>query len=341
MFQSAKFRSTLFHSSVSRSIVRRSWWLSLLVASVFNVSSVAQDPSPFVGDWVLKLGNRAFAVLSVVRSGSKAEITGSLVHPQHFSSSNGYGIYGIRGAVAKYAIVGAVVKEKCLSFTAQNPSDPKDNDDFEFCVAGSGEGSLRYEIPGFASWPVSKANGPPVVANDWDSSRTYFVDDSEISNPDMQRIFDEDQKDRQPGLGNIDWQKISKADAARRAETAKLLAANQLHSGEDFQRAAFVFQHGEKPDDYLLAHTLAMVAVARGDGSAMWIAAATLDRYLQSIQQPQVYGTQFFTKDNEPTTQEPYNRSLIPDSLRGSLGVPSQAAQEEQRKRYDEEGRKH
>jgi hypothetical protein len=80
-----------------------------------------------------------------------------------------------------------------------------------------------------------------------------------------------------------------------------------------------------------------MVAVATGQSSAIWIASATLDRYLNSIHQPQIYGTQFYTKLKEPATQEPYNRTLISDALRRQLSVPSQAEQEEQRKRYDGE----
>jgi len=36
-----------------------------------------------------------------------------------------------------------------------------------------------------------------------------------------------------------------------------------------------------------------LVAAAKGDQGAAWIAAATLDRYLQSVRQPQIYGTQF------------------------------------------------
>ena len=55
------------------------------------------------------------------------------------------------------------------------------------------------------------------------------------------------------------------------------------------------------------------------------------------IHQPQIYGTQFYTKPNDPATQEPYNRGLVSDALRRELGVPSQAAQEEQRKKYDAE----
>jgi len=158
-----------------------------------------------------------------------------------------------------------------------------------------------------------------------------------VSNPEMKQIFEADQRDRQPGVGKIDWAVVDKADAVRREATRKLLVNGKLHTGEDFERAAFVFQHGETPDDYLLAHTLAMVAVAKGHRGALWIEAATLDRYLNFVHQPQIYGTQFFFKPNEPTTQEPYNRTLIPDSLRLDLGVPSQAAQEEQRKRYDAE----
>jgi hypothetical protein len=84
-----------------------------------------------------------------------------------------------------------------------------------------------------------------------------------------------------------------------------------------------------------------MVAVSRGQSSAIWIGAATLDRYLNSIHQPQIYGTQFWTRVNEPTTQEPYNRSLIPDTLRRFLRVPSQVAQEEQRKGYETQRSQH
>lgn len=142
---------------------------------------------------------------------------------------------------------------------------------------------------------------------------------------------------RMRSSGKIDWTVVDKADAARRAATRSLLNEGKLHTGEDFQQAAFVFQHGDTPDDYLLAHTLAVVAVAKGQSSAIWISAATLDRYLQSVHQPQIYGTQFDTKPNEPTTPEPYNRGLISDALRRQLGVPSQAAQEEQRKQYDAE----
>lgn len=154
-------------------------------------------------------------------------------------------------------------------------------------------------------------------------------------NPDMQRIYAADQADRRVNPSDvrekrvIDWKAVAPRDAARRAETQKLLAAGALKSAEDFREAAFVFQHGGATDDYLLAHTLAMVAVAKGDKTAMWIAAATLDRYLMTVGQKQVFGTQFTAPKGVEAgmTQEPYERTLVSDALRGEFGVPDKAEQ--------------
>ncbi|HWU78782.1 MAG TPA: hypothetical protein VN158_01805 [Caulobacter sp.] len=151
------------------------------------------------------------------------------------------------------------------------------------------------------------------------------------SNPEMTRLYDEDQTDRL-GPGVTDWSKVGPRDDQRRAATRKLLEAGTLHTAADFSHAAFIFQHSGAPDDYLLAHTLAMVAVAKGDKKSLWIATATLDRYLQNIKQPQIYGTQFSRVDDAEMSQEPYNRGLISDALRGELGVPSLAKQVDQLK---------
>jgi len=77
------------------------------------------------------------------------------------------------------------------------------------------------------------------------------------------------------------------------------------------------------------------VAIRKGYSAATWIAAATLDRYLQSIKQPQIYGTQFLNPDDKPTTQEPYNRTLVPDTLRHLLQVPDLTGQQIQSQKYD------
>ena len=153
-------------------------------------------------------------------------------------------------------------------------------------------------------------------------------------NAEMAAIFQADQAIRQEitpeKIKDSDFLKrMFIGDRDRRKRTDELLASGMLTSADDYYQAAFIYQHGSDANSYLLAHTLALAAAARGHPKASWIAAATLDRYLQEIGQPQVYGTQYSTSAGEPTTMDPYDRTLVPDALRTALGVPVQAAQEE------------
>lgn len=146
-----------------------------------------------------------------------------------------------------------------------------------------------------------------------------------VSDPEMKRIYDADQADRSVDTTKIDWPVISPRDAERRQQTRRLLGEGRLHTGTDFMEAALVFQHGGG-DDFLLAHTLAVIATKKGNPDGPWTAAATLDRYLQSIGRKQIYGTQMSTSVNG-WTREPYDRDLISDALRGELHVPDLATQ--------------
>jgi hypothetical protein len=177
-----------------------------------------------------------------------------------------------------------------------------------------------------------RAAGGATVAADWEPNRAYVPGDSDVPSAEMKAIYDEDQKVRSGA--HVDWQALGPSDEARREQTRKLLAAGALHTGKDFEEAAFVFQHGDSAPDFLLAHTLAMVAVTKGDPAAIWIAAATLDRYLEHVGQRQIFGTQFNVDPNKKWTQEPYDRQMVSDALRLQLGVPSQAVQAEQLKAY-------
>jgi hypothetical protein len=130
----------------------------------------------------------------------------------------------------------------------------------------------------------------------------------------------------------------------REAKVKALLAAGELRTGDDFKEAAFIFQHGNNPDDCLFAHVLAMEAVIKGSDSAKWMEAATLDRYLQSIGRPQVFGTQYPLDPNLPhlvakpqgqgpfrtgRTLAPYNEQFLPDSARLDFCVPVLTQQEQ------------
>ena len=121
------------------------------------------------------------------------------------------------------------------------------------------------------------------------SGPVFAADAPAASNSEMAAIFKADQADR--STHPIDWKVVKPADEKRRARTEQLLDTGMLRSGDDLYDAAFIFQHGDAPNDFLKAHLLATMAIAKGQPDAPWIAAATLDRYLQEIGKPQVLGT--------------------------------------------------
>lgn len=302
---------------------------------VLTQAARAQNAPDFVGQWVMTLGPRTFLVLTISSQKEGQTVVGSMVRPQHFGTSDGFSFSQISKETIEEPITRTEIKDAQLTITVQNPNDHSDEDSYQISLADSTHLKLKLEGVPFEPFTLIKTQEISTPATDWDKTKSYSGD-IVISSPEMQRIFEEDQKVRQPGI-KIDWAAVSKSDAERREATRKLLNDGKLHTGEDFERAAFLFQHGSVANDYLLAHILAMIAVKKGQDSALWISSATLDRYLHSIHQPQIFGTQYLTRPNEPTTQDPYDRALISDALRRQLGIPSQAAQDEQRKQYDTE----
>jgi hypothetical protein len=133
----------------------------------------------------------------------------------------------------------------------------------------------------------------------------------------LRKLYNEDQKNRTDEAG----------DARRRAEVQRLLRAGKVESGEDYYYAAFIFQHGQKPRDYLFAHILAVTAVSKGFQGGIWLSAATLDRYLHSIRQPQVFGTQFGSLYDSSDDQGSYDKTMLSDAQRKDWCVASVSSQ--------------
>jgi len=272
----------------------------------------------------MRLGDRNLFVLDLRASG--ASVTGSMSRPARFSGTNG-AFANLRGGVRRDPVVRAELKDGVLHLVVQNANDPKDEDKYAMTLHGD-TASLAYEdISGGAIEPYvfHRASSGAQVATDWEPNRLYTASDSDLPSAEMHTIYTEDQRVREQP--SADWQAVSRSDAERREQTRHLLATGALHTGKDYEEAAFVFQHGDSPNDYLLAHTLAMIAVSKGNATAIWIASATLDRYLEKIGQKQIFGTQFSSGPQHGWTQEPYDRSLISDAMRAQLGVPSQSQQ--------------
>jgi hypothetical protein len=289
--------------------------------------------SDFAGTWAMKIGERNMFVLTLAPAGNGMK--GTFERPMKFASNNGT-FANMRDGVRDDVVVVARLKEDTLRFITRNPANEKDEDGYIMTLKGDHAELISDDLPpGLVMEPYvfEKGVGGMKVATDWEPNRLYVAGDSDTPNAEMKAIYDENQRVRMEK--DIDWSVVSKSDAERRTQTRKLLGDGSLHTGEDYEKAAFIFQHGDTPQDYLLAHTLAMVAVSKGDAIAIWIAAATLDRYLENIKQKQIFGTQYSTDAQKHWTQEPYDRELISDALRAQLGVPSQAMQNQQLKAYE------
>jgi hypothetical protein len=135
-----------------------------------------------------------------------------------------------------------------------------------------------------------------------------------LDNPSLTNLFESDQSARRGD--KISWQEVWQEDEDRRKQVRVMLNAGEVRTATDYFHAALVFQHGAEPEDYLLAHILAVNSVILGDRDARWLAAATLDRYLNRTGKPQVFGTQFGPTKDAPLDQLPINAALLSDSTR-------------------------
>lgn len=141
----------------------------------------------------------------------------------------------------------------------------------------------------------------------------------------MARIVALDQAARQPG--QIDWAVVAREDEARRTQALALLRAGRLSSAADYFNAALVFQHGNCPQHYQLAHLLAGQALARGAPASDtlplgWLFAATFDRWQLSLGRPQAYGTQFLLVQEPCSYALAQVDSVTTDAQRERLAVP-------------------
>jgi hypothetical protein len=312
--------------------VRRLIFASLLL----SVSATASAAPLADGRWVLRATGLPILLLELRKDpAAKGGWAGRLTRPKHFEAGSNFSVFSnVEGPAINEMVVSSVPRADEVEMTVEDAKGERTV--LVWKPSDHGDGTLKYRDFPVDALPLAAARADEQVPNDWDKARTYAVWTDWPDNPEMSLIFIADQAARE-NLAVFDAAAIRKQDAERRARGRQLLDAGELRSGTDFYRAAFIFQHGSTPDDFLLAHTLAVIAAARGRSDATWIASATLDRYLQSIGRRQIYGTQFQLPHGAPATQDPYDRLLVSDALRSALGVPSFAVQEEQRKALDAE----
>jgi hypothetical protein len=150
----------------------------------------------------------------------------------------------------------------------------------------------------------------------------------------LARLCEEDQGDRRPHEGPpIDGKLIVARDNVREARVKELYRAGELHTGLDYHHAALILQHAHEPEDYLLAHELCIVAVAKGDATAMWLCAATEDRFLMNIGRPQRFATQYKADRGEPMHLYVVGDGVT-DALRAEFKAPPLEAAKQREAQY-------
>lgn len=99
--------------------------------------------------------------------------------------------------------------------------------------------------------------------------------------------------------------------AAVRA-TQEMIRHNALSTGNDYYKAATLLLHSSKPQDYLLSHIVASRGLAKEPGHVRvrLVAALSLDRYLVSLNQRQIFGTQTSGMEPSGPRWHPYDCNL-------------------------------
>lgn len=307
--------------------------LIFLVLLAFANAANAQTDQ-FVGRWAVHAEGQTLTIIEITQVGDK--LIANITTPQKGYINQTHVAVDVGGPPKTTKLLETSRADNRVEFAPANES----KDVQVITLAEPGYLTLGYKsAPSFEPILFVPARKDEQISTDWSWKTDWILSDRWPDNADVARLFDEDQAIRQD-VSKIDWNVARVQDAKRREATQKLLDDGKLRSGTDFYNAAFIFQHGDQPGDFLKAHGMAVIAAAKGRRDAVWIAAATLDRYLQNIEKPQIYGTQYRIPTNEPVTQEPYDRSVLSDAMRSASGVPDLAAQEQRRLEMEAESTK-
>lgn len=103
-----------------------------------------------------------------------------------------------------------------------------------------------------------------------------------------------DQDDRE------DWQKkspedlaeVTRRDLTRRKRVGEIFGEGCFKTAADYGAAALIYQHGDISDHYFQTFIWAKRAVELGDVTQSSLIAKAIDRYLISVGQKQLFGTQ-------------------------------------------------
>ena len=133
----------------------------------------------------------------------------------------------------------------------------------------------------------------------------------------------EDQKDQNEWTmeGDADF---SRRQKVRRDRVLEIVELELLDGVEDYDHAAVLLQHGDGPEDFLLAHMLSVPCGLENIPFGRFMTAATLDRYLMIVGYGgdrggfglQIFGTQSSSEFPGDVVYEEYPAHYVDETLR-------------------------
>ncbi|EKD26133.1 MAG: beta-lactamase [uncultured bacterium] len=156
---------------------------------------------------------------------------------------------------------------------------------------------------------------------------TKVAQEKIVDNKELIEMFKNDQADRT--TPNIDWKIVQKNDSIREARVYQLLDSNKVRTSADYNNAALIFHHGEDSVAYGMAVKLMKKSIELDSTRNKWYLAVMTDRYLLSINKPQIYGTHYKRLDNKIVVREEMDSTIITDAERIECKVETLAEQRE------------
>jgi hypothetical protein len=146
----------------------------------------------------------------------------------------------------------------------------------------------------------------------------------------LRELYESDQKDQNDESWNEGTgAEFDRRQTVRRNRVMEIIEAGMLADLQDWDRAAMLLQHGDTPDDYLLAHILSMPCGIADQPGGKFMCAATLDRFLQNVGRPQIFTTQSGAADPSLyAPAKPFDDSMS-QSLRALFDLPPFPGREE------------
>jgi hypothetical protein len=175
----------------------------------------AQSAKQYAGTWVLPIQGKNLMVLRLEAGSGDTVLTGSLARPVHFNTSGDYVSEISAGSVTE-RIVSSSWRNGGLVFTVEKPNDPSDKDTFVMSLTPDAQAAVRPDDLSASPMLFARSNQTAALATDWDSARSYALDDDGVSNPEMTHIFEADQKAREGDMAKVNWSVVGRQDEQRR-----------------------------------------------------------------------------------------------------------------------------